>query len=269
MLFAVVATSFAFAQQPGDGESLSALMQEREQTLQKLVDIARTKYKHGEASLDFLVAAERELLDAQLDSATTARERIVILESQLRVATQHEDRMAKLVENADASPSDLMTAKANRLTAQIALLQERQKQASANNSKTRTTDVEPLVLRAKLEIAKLRLLIRKQELAIARIELESLSESHHKRLQQLAACKADLAKAKREQEKHVEGSELILQAKEAELAALQTDLLARGSNGKQRTARVKLLELKVRLTEAKVNQLSSRLADSELLHKGG
>lgn len=130
---ALIATSFSFAQQQRksdgvDGRSLSALIEEREQTLQKLVEITRVRYERGNASLDSLVAAERLLLDARLDSATTVRERIAIMESQLQLATHRENMVAKRVENAELSPSDLMTAKASRLTAQIALLRERQGQ---------------------------------------------------------------------------------------------------------------------------------------------
>lgn len=123
----LVGASFGGAQPEADKpeDAIRDLMNEREQVLQKLVDVAKAQYEQGNASLDSVISAERELLDAKLDSATTRGERIAIRESQLKLAQLRERKVAKLVEFADGSPRDLMTAKANRLTAQIQLLREK------------------------------------------------------------------------------------------------------------------------------------------------
>lgn len=101
------------------------LMMQREQILQKLVEMAKSQYEQGIMSFDDVIAAERELLDAQLDAAATPAERIAIRESQLKLAERQEKMVARLVSQAAESPKDLMTAKANRLTAHIELLREK------------------------------------------------------------------------------------------------------------------------------------------------
>lgn len=123
----LVGVSFGVAQEEADREkpAIRDLMKEREQVLQKLVDIAKAQHQMGSASWGSVVAAERALLDAKLDSATTPAERITILELQLKLAQTQEQKIARLVEVADVSPSDLMTAKASRLTAHIQLLREK------------------------------------------------------------------------------------------------------------------------------------------------
>lgn len=128
-IVALVAASFAVAQPETEGraDSLVQLFKEREDTLKKLVDFARIKYDQGVGSLQSLNAAEKQLLDARLESATNPRERIEILESQLRLAINREEVIAKKVKVAAAAPTDLMEAKVDRLNAQIALQRERQK----------------------------------------------------------------------------------------------------------------------------------------------
>ena len=115
---ALIATSFSFAQQQSqgddDGTSLPALMEQREKTLQILVDLARSSFEEGNTSLESLAAAEKVLLDARLDAARTIRERIEIRESQLSIAKQREDFVAKLAENAMASREELILATAER-----------------------------------------------------------------------------------------------------------------------------------------------------------
>lgn len=129
VVVALVVASFALAQQETEGRAdpLVQLFKEREDTLQKLVDIAKAQYDQGSCSLQSLNAAERKLLDARLESATNPRERIEILESQLRLATNREEAIAIRVKVADAAPNELMEAKVERLNVQIALQRERQK----------------------------------------------------------------------------------------------------------------------------------------------
>lgn len=126
----VVMTSLAFAQQAREtsNDSIQTPIKEREQTLQKLVSITRTGFDQGAASPDSLVVAEREVLDARLDSAKTHEARIALRESHLRPVTQHEKQVAKLAENDFVSPKDLIAARVRRLRTQIELLREKQKQ---------------------------------------------------------------------------------------------------------------------------------------------
>ena len=127
LLFSLFGVSFADAQQIANEEEteIRKLMNERQQVLQQLVDAIRFQYREGETSLDAVIAAEQELLDAKLESAATPGERIAIREAQFKLAKQQEQHVARRVESAEISPKDLMTAKANRLTAHIRLLRER------------------------------------------------------------------------------------------------------------------------------------------------
>lgn len=126
-LIFVEATLFSGEQQRAekDEQAISDLIAEREQVLEKLVEVAKIKYQQGIASLDAVIAAERQLFDAKLDSATTPGERIAIRESQLKLAQQQEQLVANRIEAGLVSTNDLMMAKANRLTAQIQLLREK------------------------------------------------------------------------------------------------------------------------------------------------
>ncbi|QDU89821.1 hypothetical protein Pla175_32170 [Pirellulimonas nuda] len=126
----VAAASFVLAQQqPGaGGPSLAALLNQRQQTLQELVDLARSNHEQGEGSLETLIAAESELLEARLDAATTPQERIAIRRSQLRLAVRLEEGVSALAENGDGAPTDVMKARVGRLNAQVELLREEQKQ---------------------------------------------------------------------------------------------------------------------------------------------
>ncbi|QDT94817.1 hypothetical protein [Gimesia aquarii] len=123
----LITTSLDATQQKPEnkGTSIQQLMKEREQILQKLVDIVKEKYNQGNSSLNLVFAAERELLDAQLASATNLRQRIVIRELQLRLAKDHEQHVVQRIKQGFDSREDLMRAIANRLIAEIELLREK------------------------------------------------------------------------------------------------------------------------------------------------
>jgi len=128
LLAIVVIGSFAFAQhqRKPESDSIATLMKEREQTLLQLVEIAKQSFEQGDGSIDSVIEAERDLLDARLESATTRQERIEIREAQLDLATQQEAKINKLTALGVVSPKDSKTAKVNRLNAEIELLREKQ-----------------------------------------------------------------------------------------------------------------------------------------------
>ena len=123
----LVGATLVTAQQntESDPQSVRDLMEEREAVLQRLVEFTKAAYSTGSGTLESAIAAQSELLAAQLEAATTPRERIGIRESQLEHAKWHEKVAANQVAVGNGSSLDLLKAKANRLTAQIHLQRER------------------------------------------------------------------------------------------------------------------------------------------------
>ena len=123
----LVAISLGAARQNGkqDEAATLSLMQEREKVLQALVDLERQKFELGESTLENIIDAERELLEAKLESATTKQERIAIREAALKLARERELRVSRRVEQGDLSPGSVLRAKADRLRADIDLHLER------------------------------------------------------------------------------------------------------------------------------------------------
>jgi outer membrane protein TolC len=127
-LAVVVATSIAVAQQGRSETPVAKLIEERNQLLRKRVELVKAQYETGVASLEAVILAERELLQAQLDLATTAKERVAIRETQLKIAKEHEKRAEALFASGLRPESELITARIDRLTAQINLIREREMQ---------------------------------------------------------------------------------------------------------------------------------------------
>lgn len=126
--FAFVATAAVVVGQEREPEGaiqLPQLLQQREFILTRIVDVTRKSFEQGETTLEALQSAESKLLDAQLDAATTREQRIRLRQKQVANAREREKAIAQMVENALLSPTDLMSARVNRLNAEIALLREK------------------------------------------------------------------------------------------------------------------------------------------------
>lgn len=259
----VGSTAIAQEEPGGDERSLPQLMEEREAILGKLVDIARTRYRQGEATLDLVIDAEQNLLAARFDAATTARQRIEIRESQLELATQRENEVAKLVDTGNVGPVDLLQAKAYRLTAAIALERERQRQVSTSDND------RPPTLDERIEIAEQRLAIRRQEVAVAKAERQRLAGDTGQERILVAKEKVDAARRQftRAEELHREGlthqvkvqqAENELRTAEAELTAHEAYHVARTHGHSVADTRIELLELRAKLAETRLEHLRKR-----------
>lgn len=73
-----------------------------------------------------MALAERELLDAKLELATSKRERTAIREAGLEFAKDREAQIARRVEMGDLANDATLKAKAHRLRANIDLQLEKQ-----------------------------------------------------------------------------------------------------------------------------------------------
>lgn len=132
LAFVVVSTSFSFVAAQTDTSSpsesqLRELYKQRNDALQELVRIEKSKFDQGFGSLSALNSAEKTLLQAKLESVRTSQERIDILKSLLQLAKWREGMTTKDVESANEDPQKLIEAKVDRLNAQIALERELQK----------------------------------------------------------------------------------------------------------------------------------------------
>ncbi|TWT42525.1 hypothetical protein [Botrimarina hoheduenensis] len=79
-------------------------------------------------SLDQLIAAERRLLEAKLESTVSRDDRIEILKSQLDLSQKLESHLAELADIGDVPDKELLTAKVSRMNAHLELLREKQAQ---------------------------------------------------------------------------------------------------------------------------------------------
>jgi hypothetical protein len=140
----------------------------------------------------------------------------------------------------------------------------------------------PETLREKWEIAKLRVEIRTQEWAIAKIEAESEDASQRALGQRIlsASQKHNALQAERVQinklvekelapEARVKSSDLKLQAAQAEIEAFEAEHRLRAINKRRKDAQVKLLELRVRMAQTRLGHLDRRLADTDETPNGG
>jgi hypothetical protein len=137
-------------------------------------------------------------------------------------------------------------------------------------------------LREKWEIAKLRVEIRTQELAIAKIESQSedlLQRASRQRIlkaiQMHSALQAErvqldkLVEKELAHEDRVKSFDLKLQAAQAEIEALEAEDRLRAINKRRKDAQVKLLELRVTMAEIRLSHLDRRLAGTDETPNGG
>ena len=119
----VVAISLAAAPQVRNQNQTEAfkLMNERQAVLQKILDVERRRFELGQSTIEKVTVAERELLDARLELATTKRDRIKIREAALKLSEERESQIAKRADQGELSPDAVLKAKSIRLRAEIDL----------------------------------------------------------------------------------------------------------------------------------------------------
>ena len=126
LLGAVVAAD-APESPPGEATTqLQSLLKERRDTLRKLVDAVESRYRSGGVSVDSVLRASEQLLEAELDLAETKPERIAVYGK--LVANFHEREQAARAgyDTGTATLESLLEVTAARLKAEIQLLREQQ-----------------------------------------------------------------------------------------------------------------------------------------------
>ena len=125
MIGSVFVGSIVFGNEPTSAE-IEALLKERRDTLQQLVESTEALYRSGVAPLDSLLRATDELLAAQLELAKSKEERIAIHRERLKNARRLEHHSETIYKEGRASVTEYLRAKAARLKAEIELARERE-----------------------------------------------------------------------------------------------------------------------------------------------
>jgi hypothetical protein len=107
-------------------DRLTSLKQEYINALQSRVDAVESRYKIGTSPLPHLVSARIDLLDAELDFATTRDERVEILKRKVEILREKESfvKEGQKAGSPGSSLEDAILATAERLRAEIALVRE-------------------------------------------------------------------------------------------------------------------------------------------------
>lgn len=103
-------------------EDATKLLQERRTVLQQVVELQRDAYRRGEAKVDFVLLAEMDLLEADLELAERPSHRIEIHERVTKAMQELENISHRRYEVGQASQADCLKAKAARLRAQADLI---------------------------------------------------------------------------------------------------------------------------------------------------
>lgn len=139
VLITFFATSFAFAlvadettsqnsASQDSGKTVDARIQElqseRNGLLQKRLDQLTKIHQHGKASLDTVLSAEYDLLNARLQSSATKLQRIKSMRQIIKNRMRVEESRALGVEQGMKPDEALLLARVETLAARIALLRE-------------------------------------------------------------------------------------------------------------------------------------------------
>jgi len=101
-------------------------MAERRDALQKIVEVFKSKYDRGMVKIDTVYRAQNDLLNAELDLATTKGDRVAIMKKQLENFQSMESRALELqkIGAQGGEVEVVLTATAARLQAEIQWLRE-------------------------------------------------------------------------------------------------------------------------------------------------
>lgn len=124
---AIVVHAVAAVPQPAnDNEAqLKALQDERVEVLAQLVKHTMAQYQMGTAQLSEIIAAQRELLAARLDSTHDPEKRVALLVDQLESAAQLLKMTEARLAVGQTTQADVYRAKSSYLDVKIKLFQER------------------------------------------------------------------------------------------------------------------------------------------------
>ena len=126
---ALVAGSAARAQQASKSDArseLTRLLTQRRDTLQMRVELLEQRLAQSEATIDSVVTARNQLLDANLQLATTKKQRLEILRKRIDNMRELEDAMKQRHEDGKTTMVSVLAVTAGRLQAEIDLAREKQ-----------------------------------------------------------------------------------------------------------------------------------------------
>lgn len=94
---------------------VAMVLQQRLVLLQEAAMLAHASYRQGEQRLTVVLAANQQVLEAELELAATHADRLKIRQAMLKNAETLEATVEALFKSAEASRMDLLSAQANRL----------------------------------------------------------------------------------------------------------------------------------------------------------
>lgn len=113
--------------QTSQSGKIHQLFEQRLELLRNVADITRKRCDSGQATLDDLWTAIRDRDEAVLEMASSTSEKVAALEKLVSDAREAEQNDAKLFAKHLLSETSLLRARAERLRAEIALEQEKNK----------------------------------------------------------------------------------------------------------------------------------------------
>ncbi len=113
-----------------DDEKLQPLLKQRRDVLREQVKASTHRYRSGEAAIGPILEAMSKLVEAELDLAAGAQERIALRQKQVQIAQDVEELAQARHRVAESAIDEVLGARAARLQAEIDLYRE-QKQAVA------------------------------------------------------------------------------------------------------------------------------------------
>lgn len=105
--------------------AIKRLLSQRRDTLREIVELAEAQYRDGRGQQRDVFRAAESLIDAELDLATDKAERIALRERRLDIMKRMEEHTRARREVAAVNNAEVLAATAERLKAEIELLQER------------------------------------------------------------------------------------------------------------------------------------------------
>lgn len=104
-----------------DSEKLQTLLEERREVLDQAVQLAMEAYQKGEADIGSVFALQRQLLDADLELAEDREQHLELLRQHVENARVFAKSAEARYRTGVAPQSEVFTARADRLAAQIEL----------------------------------------------------------------------------------------------------------------------------------------------------
>jgi hypothetical protein len=124
------------ARQPTETDpqtAMKALLQERRDVLAERVSVLEKRYAGGTTSVRTVLKAKDQLLDAELQLATTKDQRMVLYRKRRDNLRRLEDFVKKLYEGGQCEFERTLSVTASRLQADIDLLREQMQAAGSDN----------------------------------------------------------------------------------------------------------------------------------------